>query len=73
MSLRNKIEDVLDALDVETNLATELYALVASNFQEQPSQLLLKFAGYTPTLFESAESKNWGILSNLARLVLLSK
>jgi hypothetical protein len=71
MGIRNQIEDALSALDVEVQLIADLEAIVEDMEGTPPSQLLLKFAGYTPQLFEDFGSRNRGVIANLARLVLI--
>lgn len=69
--LRNVIEDAISALDVEAQLIADLEAIVEDMEGTPPSQLLLKFAGYTVQPFEDFASRNRGVIAALARLVLI--
>ena len=69
-NLRNAIEDAVADSGMEQQLVDDVDQLL-TNPEAVPSQALLKFAGYTPSLFEEISSRRAGVLANLARLVLL--
>ena len=69
-NLRNLVEDAVADLGMQDKLVADITSLL-TNPDYVPSQDLLRFAGYTPSLFEEIPLRRAGVLANLARIVLL--